>query len=338
MESTMARSRLLRFAALPVVLLGLASVPAHAANKDMIQLQTQVQQLIDAVARLQQSNDESMGVLKDLVQQTADSVNKMGVTVNGMQLKMQNQQDAVTASDQQLSGQIQSLNDSVDELKARLDKMQTALNSIQSQQQSTAAALTNMTPATGSAVPAGNETPASTTVPSGNGIPGGGSDQNSGNPAPPSGGATLPPSADAGGPAVPGPAPAARASGDMYSTAYSDYIAGRNSLASSEFNELIKAYPDDNLSGNGYFYLGEIDRRTQKPSAAIKNYDHVIEHYADNAKIPAAELHKGELLIAIHQNEAAVREFRELIQRYPVSPEASQARTRLNAMGVRIRG
>ncbi len=51
----------------------------------MIQLQTQMQQLQDAVARLQQSNDERMGVLKDLVQQSADSVNRMGVTMDTLQ-------------------------------------------------------------------------------------------------------------------------------------------------------------------------------------------------------------------------------------------------------------
>ena len=56
-----------------------AASPAFAVNKDMVQLQTQVQQLQDAVAHLQQSNDERMGVLNDLVQQSADSVNKMSL-------------------------------------------------------------------------------------------------------------------------------------------------------------------------------------------------------------------------------------------------------------------
>src|ERR1700761_3217074 len=74
--------------------LALCSTPAHAINKDMVQLQTQIQQLQDAVARLQQSNDERMGVLRDLVQQTADSVNKMSVVVTGLQTRMQSLQDA----------------------------------------------------------------------------------------------------------------------------------------------------------------------------------------------------------------------------------------------------
>src|ERR1700731_4044823 len=68
--------------------------PAFAVNKDMVQLQTQIQQLQDAVARLQQSNDERMGVMKDLIQQSADSVNKMSVTMTTLQKQMQSQQEA----------------------------------------------------------------------------------------------------------------------------------------------------------------------------------------------------------------------------------------------------
>jgi len=62
----------------------LCSLPAFAVSKDMVQLQTQIQQLQDAVARLQQSNDERMGVMKDLIQQSADSVNRMSVTLDAL--------------------------------------------------------------------------------------------------------------------------------------------------------------------------------------------------------------------------------------------------------------
>lgn len=315
----MIHSRSLRLAVALSLFVGLASLPAHAANKDMIQLQTQVQQLQDAVARLQQSNDERMGVLKDLVQQTSDAINKMSVDVNGLKLGMQNQQDAASTRDQQLSGQIQSLNDSFDELKARLSRMEKSLGDIQSQQQSTAAALNNL-PQVGGAIPAGasNSNPNGALNSSANGIPAG---PVSGTNAGPS--TTQP---------APPPAPANPPVGDMYRSAYADYISAKYPLASSEFDDLIKAYPDDNLSGNAYFYLGEMDLRTQKPSAAIKNYDQVLERYPDNAKIPASHLHKADALIDTKQVVAAERELHALIQRFPNSPEASQARAKLSSL------
>jgi len=41
-------------------------------------------------------------------------------------------------------------------------------------------------------------------------------------------------------------------------------------------------------------------------------------------------------LIATNKREAGVRELRLLIQRHPRTPEAASARSKLNAMGVRI--
>src|SRR5271163_264940 len=103
------------FAGRPLRLAGVAlfaaifcTVPAFAVSKDMVQLQTQVQQLQDAVARLQQTNDERMGVMKDLIQQSADSVNRMAVSLDGLQKQMLAQQEAQTTKTEQLSGQIQS--------------------------------------------------------------------------------------------------------------------------------------------------------------------------------------------------------------------------------------
>src|ERR1017187_5640261 len=124
--------------------LALAATPGFAVNKDMVQLQTQVRDLQDAVAHMQQSNDERMGVLRDLVQQTADSVNKMSVAVQTLEQKLSAQQDTANGKVDQVSGQVQSLNDSLDEVKARLNTMEKALQSVQSQQQSIDAALQNM--------------------------------------------------------------------------------------------------------------------------------------------------------------------------------------------------
>jgi tol-pal system protein YbgF len=299
---------------IPLVALAvLVSLPAHAENKDMIQLQTQVQQLQDAIAKLQQTNDESFGMLKALIQQTADSVNTMSTTVNGLKLSMQNQQDAVSASNQQVSGQVQSLNDSIDELKARMARMEKALNAIQNQQQTTNAALSSLPQ--GGAVPSGPPQAAPNTSPNQGTAPDSGTDNQPQSTSPS------------------GPQPTSQPSpGDMYRCAYADYISARYSLASSEFTDLIKAYPDDNLAGNAYFYLGEMQMRTHKPSLAIRDYDQVITRYVDNAKVPAALLHKAQALIDTHQNEAAERELHTLIQRFPVSPEASQARANLNAL------
>src|ERR1035441_6406 len=117
--------------------LTLAATPGFAVNKDMVQLQTQVRDLQDAVAHIQQSNDERMGVLRDLVQQTADSVNKMSVAVQTLEQKLSAQQETANGKVDQVSGQVQSLNDSLDEVKARLNTMEKALQSVQRSEEHT---------------------------------------------------------------------------------------------------------------------------------------------------------------------------------------------------------
>jgi len=312
------RPRLLSLAAIAVLCFSIPARPAHAESKDMIQLQTQIQDLQNAVAKLQQSNDERMGVMKDLVQQTADAVNKMSVAIDGMALKLQNQQDAAGTKSDQLSGQIQSLNDSIDELKARMARMEKSLSDIQGQQQTMSGILNNLPQSTGTP-----SSPAPAMQPS---TPPPANDPNQGDALPPTA-SVIAPIAQA--------APAAAPVGDLYRTAYGDYIGAKYPLAASEFQALATAYPDDNLSGNAYFYMGEIDLRTQKPTAAIKMYNHLIEHFPDNVKVPAAHLHKAEAMIAMKQDDGAARELRALIQRFPNSPEASTARNRLVSLSAR---
>jgi len=312
-------SRLRLLSASAVLAVSFMSLPAHAVNKDMIQLQTQVQQLQDSVARLQQANDERMGVLKDLVQQTSDAVNKMSVAMDGMKLELQNDGTASGAKTDQLSGQIQSLNDSVDELKARMARMEKSLSDVSSQQQSIGAALNNMPQQTGGGAPASNPPPS-------NSAP----DPATQSALPPTADVVAPPAGDrsvapAGAPPI----------ADMYRTAYGDFVGAKYPLAMQEFQDLAKAYPDDNLAGNAWFYMGEIDLRTQKPTAAVSAYNHLIERYPDNVKIPAAHLHKADAMVAMRQNDKAVLELRALIQRFPNSPEATAARSKLTTLARR---
>jgi tol-pal system protein YbgF len=105
--------------------------PAMGVSKEIVQLQTQVQTLSDQVARMQQSIDERMGVLRNLVEQSTDSVNKMSAAVSDLQRKSQSEAKDADAKLEQVSGQIQSLHDTVDELKARLTKIQKQLDDMQ---------------------------------------------------------------------------------------------------------------------------------------------------------------------------------------------------------------
>jgi tol-pal system protein YbgF len=125
-----------RYFGVAVLTVGMCLTPASwAANREMVQLQTQVQALQDQMTHMQQSFDERMGVMRSLVEKTADSVNKVAVTMGDLQGTLQKQQSDSGTRVEQLSGQIQSLNDSLDELKARMAKIGKQLEDMQAAQQ-----------------------------------------------------------------------------------------------------------------------------------------------------------------------------------------------------------
>jgi len=142
-----------------IALLALCASPVFAANKDMVQLQTQVQAIQDQLTQMKQSIDERMGVMRNLVEQSTDTMNKLNGTMSDLQKSLAQQHtDSGTRADQ-LSGQIQALNDSVDELKARLNKMSQQLDAMQAASQNlnaTPAGTTTTTPgAPGATAPGG---------------------------------------------------------------------------------------------------------------------------------------------------------------------------------------
>ncbi|MGB9408084.1 MAG: tetratricopeptide repeat protein, partial [Terracidiphilus sp.] len=84
------------------------------------------------------------------------------------------------------------------------------------------------------------------------------------------------------------------------------------------------------------FYQGEIDYRQKNYSDAVKAYNAVLEGFPGNAKAPSAQLRKGLALLQMNMKQAAITELRLLIKRHPQTPEAAQARAKLNGMGVKI--
>jgi tol-pal system protein YbgF len=262
-----------------LLIVWLVVTPGWGASKEMIQLQTQVQQLQEQMTAMQRSFDERMGVMKNLVETDTDTVNKLANSLAALQTTLQKQQSDSAARVDQVSGQIQAFNDSIDELKARLAKVSKQLDDMQSSQQSLAA-------------------------------------QQAQQQAQQQAAASAPP------PDV------------LYNNALRDYNGDKNDLALQEFSDYIKFYPNTDLAGNCYFYLGEIQFRQGNYEQAAQNYDQVLQNFPSGSKAASAQLKKGFALIELGKQPEGVAELRRVIQRYPKSNEALQARERLRKLGV----
>jgi TolA-binding protein len=277
----------------------------------MVQLETQVQQLLDMVQRLQSTVDSKVAGVQSLVQQTADQVNQMTAVVNTLQKQAQAQSEAVGGKTDALSGQMQSLNDSVDEVKTRIAKLDKTIQDLQAQLQ------TMQSQPGGAATPGGAPDAGPGTMP-GSG-PSGGTGGLAAKPAPGSVDTSQAPPLD-----------------ETFQAGLRDFNAAHYDLASGEFSDVVHYYPLEDLAGTAQYYLGEIAYQQEKYADAVKFYDAVLTGFSGNSRAPAAQLHKGLALLALNKRDAGIRELRTLIERHPQTPEAMKARSKLNGMGVKI--
>jgi len=252
--------------------------PAYGANKDIVELQTQVTQLQQQMTQMKQSFDERMGIMRNLLEQNTDATNKVTTAINGLQASINKQQQDRSGQGDQLSGQIQALNDTMDELKVRLTKLSKQLEDMQTAQQSMAAQQAQAQQQAQAIAQA--------------------------------------------------PAPDV-----LYNNALRDYNGAKNDLAIQEFNDYIKFYPNTDLAGNAYFYLAEIQFKAGDYQKAVPNYDLVLQNFPSGNKAAAAQLKKGFALLELGKEDEGTQQLKHVIQRYPRTNEATQARERLRKLG-----
>jgi tol-pal system protein YbgF len=257
------------------VLFASLAAPAWGVSKEIVQLQTTVDNLQAQITQMKTSFDERMGVMKNLVEQNTDTVNKVGAAITTLQTTLQKQQGDDTGRVDQISGQIQALNDTLDELKARLGKVSKQLEDMQAAQQNLATQQQQQ--------------------------------------------ASAPP------PDV------------LYNNGLRDFNAAKFDLATQEFQDYVKYYPNTDLAGNAYYYLADIEFRQGNYQQAAKDYDQVMQNFPSGNKASAAQLKKGFALIELGQKDDGIAELRHVVQRYPKSPEAQQAQERLRKLGVTAR-
>jgi len=138
---------------------------------------------------------------------------------------------------------------------------------------------------------------------------------------------TLPP-ATAGASGMPVP------SADLlYSNGLRDLNGRKYDLASQEFQDYLKHYPDTDLASNAQFYLGEIAFAQEQYPQAMEAYSKVLENYPKSFKLAPARLKKALALIQVGEKTTAIRELRNVVRLYPGTEEERRARATLKELG-----
>ncbi|MHB8503016.1 MAG: tol-pal system protein YbgF [Candidatus Acidiferrales bacterium] len=275
--------------------------PAEAVAREIIDMQRDITTLLQGQHDMSTQMTQDHTVIKTLVQQAGDNVDKLNSAMGSVQKSVQDVQANSGARLDTMSTQVQGLSDNLEEIKSRLGKLNQQLVDLQSAVQSIDAKIS------GSA-------PASTTP---------------GTAPPPNGAAASAPSPAAHS----SPAPSA----DMlYSNGLRDITSGKYDLARQEFQDYLKYYSDTDLASNAQFYLGEIAYSQKQYQQAVTEYDKVLTVYPKSFKLAPALLKKGMALIELGQKTPGVRDLREVVRRYPGTEEERRARAKLKELGIAL--
>jgi len=277
--------------------------PAEAVAREIIDMQRDITTLLQGQRDMTTQMTQDHTVLKTLVQQASDNVDKLNSSMGSVQKSVQDVQANSGARLDTMSTQVQGLSDNLEEIKSRLGKLNQQLVDLQSAVQSIDAKISGTAPAT---------TTPSAAAPASNGS------------------AALAP-AVAPTAVSSSPAPSA----DMlYSNGLRDITSGKYDLARQEFQDYLKYYSATDLASNAQFYLGEIAYSQQQYQDAVTEYEKVLTDYPKSFKLAPALLKKGMALIELGQKASGVRDLREVVRRYPGTEEERRARAKLKDLGV----
>jgi tol-pal system protein YbgF len=278
----------------------IAPQPAGAVNKEMIELQQQVSQILQGQQDLRSTVDTNTATLKTLVQQSLDGVSQMNVQMGSLQKIVQEVQANTGSRIDTMAQQSQGLSDNLQDVQSRVGKLSQQLTDMQGLLQSIDAKVSGNAPA----APAGGASPA----PGAANAPGGAA----GNPA-----AGLPPiSADT-----------------LYQNALRDFTSGKYDLAQQEFSDYIKNFPSSDLASNSQFYIGELSYAQNDFKDAITAYDNVLGNYPHSFKLAASQYKKGMAELELGMKASGVRDLREVVRRFPGTDESRRAEAKLREIG-----
>jgi TolA-binding protein len=289
---------------------------AFGASKEIMELQRDVALLQDQVRTLQSALDQKVAAVLTLTQQTLDSVNRTNTAVavmenrfnETMKEQQQNLNGPVANVGQkldQMSEDFRAVRESVLDMNTRMGKLDAKIADLEN--------LINTVRAPAAAPP-----PATGTAPPG--------DANN----------SFSPSNGASGP-VGGP-PQGLQAGTLYTSAYSDQLAGKYDIAFQEFSDYLKYFGKTDLAPNAQYYIADIDYRKADYSNALAAFDAVLEVFPENPKTADAHYMKGMCLMKLGRNDSAAREFRDVYTRYISDhPDiAAKAKAQLRDMGLTV--
>jgi tol-pal system protein YbgF len=107
--------------------------------------------------------------------------------------------------------------------------------------------------------------------------------------------------------------------------------------AAQAFRTFLAQYPASTLADNAQYWLAESQYVLRDNDAALREFQILVERYPESAKLPGALLKVGYILDAQGQQDEARALFERVVRDHPGSAAAGMAKERLTGMGPRLR-
>lgn len=117
--------------------------------------------------------------------------------------------------------------------------------------------------------------------------------------------------------------------GDLYKDAYETFLKGDLEGARRKFETFLKLFPNNELSDNAQFWIGETYYLKKDFEKAILEYEKLIAKYPEGDKMPDAMFKQGLAFLELGDKANARNLLKWVIERYPQSDQAEMAKKRL---------
>ena len=122
-----------------------------------------------------------------------------------------------------------------------------------------------------------------------------------------------------------------------YDEAFSALKDGRYAESARRFQGFIDQYPNADLTGNAYYWLGESYYVTQNYDLALEAFQTLLSQHPGSRKEADALLKLGYCQIALGQRAAGEATLREVTSRHAGTDAAGKAESRLRTLAVENR-
>jgi tol-pal system protein YbgF len=152
-------------------------------------------------------------------------------------------------------------------------------------------------------------------------------------PAPAAAASTGPAPATSTAPSAPAESAAQKAAAlNAYNAAFKSLKAGDYVSSSRGFREFIEKYPNDALTSNAFYWLGESYYATTNYQVAVEAFKHLLTQYPQSEKAPDATLKLGYSQLEMKQTDAGIATLKSVVVKYPNSNAAKLAQERLRRL------